>query len=83
MKSGNSDGSVIYPSLHSRYIAYVYPKYCEYNGWNFPQRTFGFNTGKLFCLLLMVCYFMLSIQLNFLVQSVLYSCAYLSDSHQI
>ena len=47
MKSGNWDGSVIYLSLHNRYIAYVYLKYCDYNGWNFPQRTFGFNMGKL------------------------------------
>ena len=35
MKSGNSDGSAIYPSLHNRYIAYVYPKYCDLNDWNF------------------------------------------------
>ena len=35
-KNGNLDGSVIYPSLHNRYIAYVYPKYCDYNGLNFP-----------------------------------------------
>ena len=48
MKSGNLDGSTIYPSIHNRYIAYVYPKYCDDNGWNFPQRTFSFNIGKLF-----------------------------------
>ena len=48
MKSGNSDGSAIYPSLHNRYTAYVYTKYCNFNSWNFPRRTFGFNTGKLF-----------------------------------
>ena len=47
MKSGNSDGSAIYPSLHNRYIAYVYPKYCNYNSWNFPRKTFGLDTGKL------------------------------------
>ena len=46
MKSGNLDGSAIYPHLHNRYIAYVYPKYSDYNGWNFPQRTLGFNTGN-------------------------------------
>ena len=27
-------------------IASVYPKYCDYNNWNFPRRTFSFNTGK-------------------------------------
>ena len=47
MKSGDLDGSAIYPHLHKQYIAYVYLKYCDYNGWNFPRRTLGFNTGKL------------------------------------
>ena len=50
MKSGHSDGSAIYPSLPNRYIVYVYPKYCDYKGGNFPQRTFSFKTGKLFSL---------------------------------
>ena len=45
MKSDNSDGSAIQPSLHNGYIAYVY-QYCDYNSWNFPPRTLGFNTGK-------------------------------------
>ena len=36
-----------------------------------------------FYLLLIVCYLLLSVQLNFVVQSVLYSGAYLSDRHQI
>ena len=48
MRSGNSDASAIYPSLHNRYMACIYPKYCDYNSWNFPVRIFGFKTGKLF-----------------------------------
>ena len=48
IKRGHSDGAAIYLSLHYRHIAYVYPKYCNYIGGNFPRRTFGFNTGKLF-----------------------------------
>ena len=48
-KSGHSDSSVIYPSLHNRYIACVYPKYCDYKGGDFP-RTFSFKMGKLFLL---------------------------------
>ena len=47
-KSGHLDSSAIYPSLHNRYIACVYPKYCDYKGGDFPRRTFGFKTGKLF-----------------------------------
>ena len=47
MKSANSDGFAIYPRLHNQYIDCVYPKYCDYNGWNFPRRTLGSNTGKL------------------------------------
>ena len=70
MESSNLDGSAIYPRLHNRYIAYVYPKYWDYNSWNFPQRTFSFNTEKL-----LLCYLLLSIGLNFVVQSVLYSGA--------
>ena len=35
-KSGHLDGSAIYLSLHKQYIAYVYPKYCDYKGGNFP-----------------------------------------------
>ena len=69
MESGNLDGSSIHPSLHSRYIANVYPKYCDYNGWNFPRQTFGFNTGKL---LLFTFNGMLNVGLNFVIQLVLY-----------
>ena len=47
-KSGHSDSSAIYPSSHNRYIACVYPKYCDYKGGDFPRRTFGFKMGKLF-----------------------------------
>ena len=47
-KNGHSDSSAIYPSLHNRYIACVYPKYCDYKGGDFPRRTFSFKTGKLF-----------------------------------
>ena len=47
-KNGHSDSSAIYSSLHNRYIACVYPKYCDYKGGDFSQRTFGFKTGKLF-----------------------------------
>ena len=47
MKSGDLDGSAIYPHLHNQYIVYVYLKYCDYNGWNFPRKTSGFNRGKL------------------------------------
>ena len=50
LTSGNSDSSAIYPSLHNRYIAFVYPKYCDYKGENFPQRTFSLKTGNLFSL---------------------------------
>ena len=81
-ENGHSDSSAIYSSLHNRYIACVYPKYCDYKGGDFSQRTFGFKTGKLFCLLLTVCNFMFSVRLNFVGQLVLYSTAYLSDRHQ-
>ena len=47
-KNGHSDSSVIYPSLHKRCIACVYPKYCDYKGGDFPQKTSGFKMGKLF-----------------------------------
>ena len=47
-KNGHLDGSAIYRSLHNRYIAYLCPKYCDNKGEDFPQRTFGFKTGKLF-----------------------------------
>ena len=47
-KSGHSDSSAKYPSLHNRYIACVYPKYCDYKGGDFPRRTFGFKMGKPF-----------------------------------
>ena len=40
MKSGHSNGSAIYPSLHKRYMSYVYPKYCDYTGGNFPRSNF-------------------------------------------
>ena len=39
IKIDHSDGSAIYlsfNSLHIRYIPYVYPKYCNYKGGNFP-----------------------------------------------
>ena len=45
-KVGHSDVSAIYPSLHYRYIAYVYLKYCDCKGGNFPRRTFGFKKLK-------------------------------------
>ena len=64
-------------------IAYVYLKYCDYNVWNFPRRTFGFNTGKTHCLLLTICFLLLCFRLNFVVQLVLYSGAHLSGRHQI
>ena len=47
-KSGHSDSSAIYTSLHNRYIACLYPKYWDYKGGDFPRRNFGFKTGKLF-----------------------------------
>ena len=83
-KSDHSDSSGIcmYPSLHNRYIACVYPKYCNNKGGDFPRRTFGFKTGKLFCLLFTVCNFLFSVLLNFVGQSVLYSSAYLFDRHK-
>ena len=47
-KNGHLDSSAIYPSLHNRYIACVYPKYCDYKGGDFPRRTYGFKTRKMF-----------------------------------
>ena len=44
-KNGHSDSSAIYPSLHNRHIACVFPKYCDYKGWDFPRRTW-FCNGK-------------------------------------
>ena len=45
-KNGHSDSSSIYPSLHNRCIACVYPKYCDDKVGDFPRRTFGFKTGE-------------------------------------
>ena len=81
-KKGHSDSSAIYSSLHNRYIACVYPKYCDYKGGDFPRRTFGFKQENCFCLLFTICNFMFSVRLNFVGQSVLYSTAYLSDRRQ-
>ena len=39
IESGHSDGPAINPSLHNRYIAYVYLKYCDYKGGYFLRRT--------------------------------------------
>ena len=61
----------------------MYLKYCDHKGGNFPQKCFGLKTGQLFSFTFMVRDFMLSIRLNFVGQSVLYSGVYLSDSHQI
>ena len=36
-KKGLSDSSAIYPSLHNRYIACVYPKYCDNKGGDFHK----------------------------------------------
>ena len=41
-KNGHSNSSAIYPSLHNRYIACVYPKYCDSKGGDFRRRTFSF-----------------------------------------
>ena len=41
-KKSHSDGSAIYPSLHNRYIAYVYPKYCNYKLASLKKKPGGF-----------------------------------------
>ena len=46
IKSGHSDSSTMYLSWHNRYIAYLYPKCCDCNVWNFPWRTFGIDNDK-------------------------------------
>ena len=82
-KNGHSDSSAIYPSLHDRYIACVYPKCCDYKGGNFFLEELSvLKRETCFCLLFTVCNFMFIVQLNFVGQSVLYSTAYLSDRHQ-
>ena len=81
-KSGHSDSSAIYPSLHNRYIACVYTKYCDYEGGIVLEELSVLKRENCFCLLPMVCNFMFSIQLNFVGQSVLYCSAYLLDRHQ-
>ena len=70
MKRDNSNSSAIYPTLHNRYIAYVYPKYFGFNGWNFCGELSALTCENCFCLLLTVCYLMLSVWLNFVAQSV-------------
>ena len=82
-ESGHLDSSMMYVDLHNRYIIYVYIQIVAIVMLRiFLEELSVLIQQNCFCLLFAVCNFSLSIQLNFVSQSVLYSRAYLSDCYQ-
>ena len=76
----------IVPQCTLVYITHIMPMYIRYVAivmlGIFHEELSVLIRQNFFCLLFAVCNFILSVQLNFVVESVLYSGAYLSDCYQ-